>query len=211
MADVWAGVTGLFREYGYRRSRNHARLKFLVKDWGAASGPRGARARVPGRAPAGRPGPGGARSRSATTSASARSTTGGSSWASPHAPGGSPGISSAWSPTSREAFGSGQLAATAQQKLVIRDVDPSQADELVARLDDLDLRARPDAFRKGVMACTGIEFCKLAIGETKGRAQWLTEELAARLPGFDEEIAIHVNGCLILASSHRARSRALPM
>ena len=37
------------------------------------------------------------------------------------------------------------------------------------------------------MACTGIEFCKLAIGETKGRAQWLAEELAQRLPGFDEE------------------------
>ncbi len=45
------------------------------------------------------------------------------------------------------------------------------------------------------MACTGIEFCKLAIGETKGRAAWITEELAARLPGFDEEIRIHVNGC----------------
>jgi sulfite reductase (ferredoxin) len=94
-----------------------------------------------------------------------------------------------------ETYGSGQLAATAQQKLVIRDVDPSRADELVARLDDLDLRARPDAFRKGIMACTGIEFCKLAIGETKGRAQWLAEELAARLPGFDEDLRIHVNGC----------------
>ena len=94
-----------------------------------------------------------------------------------------------------DAFGDGQLAATAQQKLVIRGVDPARADELVARLDDLDLRARPNAFRKGTMACTGIEFCKLAIGETKGRAMWLTEELAARLPGFDEEIRIHVNGC----------------
>jgi sulfite reductase (ferredoxin) len=94
-----------------------------------------------------------------------------------------------------DAFGDGQLAATAQQKLVIRGVDPARADELVSRLDDLDLRARPNAFRKGMMACTGIEFCKLAIGETKGRATWLTEELAARLPGFDEEIRIHVNGC----------------
>ena len=45
------------------------------------------------------------------------------------------------------------------------------------------------------MACTGIEFCKLAIGETKGRAQWLTAELERRLPGFAEEIRIHVNGC----------------
>ena len=53
----------------------------------------------------------------------------------------------------------------------------------------------PSSFRKGVMACTGIEFCKLAIGETKGRARWLAEELDRRLPGFDEEIRIHVNGC----------------
>ncbi len=92
-------------------------------------------------------------------------------------------------------FGDGQLAATAQQKLVIVGVEPAGADALVARLDELDLRARPNAFRKGTMACTGIEFCKLAIGETKGRAMWLTEELAARLPGFDEDIRIHVNGC----------------
>jgi sulfite reductase (ferredoxin) len=46
-----------------------------------------------------------------------------------------------------------------------------------------------------VMACTGIEFCKLAIGETKGRARWLAEELDRRLPGFEEEIRVHVNGC----------------
>ena len=94
-----------------------------------------------------------------------------------------------------EAYGDGRVAATAQQKLVILGVAPERADELVARLEELDLRARPDAFRKGMMACTGIEFCKLAIGETKGRAVWLTEELAARLPDFDEEIRIHVNGC----------------
>ena len=45
------------------------------------------------------------------------------------------------------------------------------------------------------MACTGIEFCKLAIGETKGRAPWLTTELEPRLPDFDEDVRIHVNGC----------------
>ena len=77
------------------------------------------------------------------------------------------------------------MRATAQQKLVIlvRGCS-SRADELVAELDALDLRARPSAFRKGTMACTGIEFCKLAIGETKGRAQWLYAELEERLPGL---------------------------
>jgi sulfite reductase (ferredoxin) len=92
-------------------------------------------------------------------------------------------------------FGDGRVAATAQQKLVLTGVEPGRAEELVAELDGLDLPARPDPFRKGVMACTGIEFCKLAIGETKGRARWLASELASRLPGMDEEIRIHVNGC----------------
>ena len=32
--DVWAGVVGIFRDWGYRRLRNRARLKFLVADWG---------------------------------------------------------------------------------------------------------------------------------------------------------------------------------
>ena len=56
-------------------------------------------------------------------------------------------------------------------------------------------RTHPSVFRKGTMACTGIEFCKLAIGETKTRAQWLYAELEQRMPDFDEDIRIHVNGC----------------
>ncbi len=195
--EAWAGVTGLFREYGYRRSRNHARLKFLVKDWGAERVREVLWSGVPGRrAAARRSGSGAATAgRRATTSACTSSGTGACSSGSRRGRDASRGTSCGIVADLADAFGDGQLAATAQQKLVIRGVDPARADELVARLDDLDLRARPNAFRKGTMACTGIEFCKLAIGETKGRAMWLTEELAARLPGFDEEIRIHVNGC----------------
>jgi len=94
-----------------------------------------------------------------------------------------------------DTFGSGSVRATAQQKLVIVDVRASRADELVADLDGLDLRSRGSVFRRSTMACTGIEFCKLAIGETKGRATWITNELEARLPDFDEDVRIHVNGC----------------
>jgi sulfite reductase (ferredoxin) len=94
-----------------------------------------------------------------------------------------------------DTFGSGSVRATAQQKLVIVDVQASRADELVADLGALDLRARGSVFRRSTMACTGIEFCKLAIGETKGRATWITSELEARLPDFDEDVRIHVNGC----------------
>ena len=92
-------------------------------------------------------------------------------------------------------YGSGKIRTTTRQKFVITDVEEDSVAELAASLDALDLPTIPSPFRKGVMACTGIEFCKLAIGETKGRARWLAEELDTRLPGLDEEIRIHVNGC----------------
>jgi sulfite reductase (ferredoxin) len=45
------------------------------------------------------------------------------------------------------------------------------------------------------MACTGIEFCKLAIVETKHRASGLIDELERRLPDFTEPVTINVTGC----------------
>jgi len=195
VAWAWAGVTGLFREYGYRRSRNHARFKFLVDDWGAErtrevlqkefleeSLPDG---------PAPPPSPLDLRDHVGVfEQKDGRVYVG----VSPRAGRISGHQLRLLAYLARE-YGSGGVRATAQQKLVIVDVDPARADELVMHLDGIDLSAKPDAFRKGTMACTGIEFCKLAIGETKGRARWLSEELARRLPGFDEDIRIHVNGC----------------
>jgi sulfite reductase (ferredoxin) len=45
------------------------------------------------------------------------------------------------------------------------------------------------------MACTGIEFCKLAVTETKGRAATIVDELERRLPDFDDYCRININGC----------------
>ncbi len=195
VADVWAGVTTLFREYGYRRSRNHSRMKFLVKDWGAekvrevlerefliAPLPDGPAPPVAALSLRDHVGVHPQKDGRVSVGFAARA-------------GRIAGHQLRIVADLADAYGEGRVAATAQQKLVILDVDAARADELVARLGELDLRTHPDAFRKGMMACTGIEFCKLAIGETKGRATWLTEELAARMPDFDEEIRIHVNGC----------------
>jgi sulfite reductase (ferredoxin) len=195
VADAWAGVTAMFREYGYRRSRNHARLKFLVADWGPERVRQVLQDEFLGTALPDGPGP-------APSVLALRDHVG-------VFPQKDDRVYVGFTPRAgriaghqlrlvadlADAFGSGRVRATAQQKLVIVDVDPGRADELVARLDELDLPAHTNAFRKGTMACTGIEFCKLAIGETKGRAQWLSTELAHRLPEFDEEIRIHVNGC----------------
>jgi sulfite reductase (ferredoxin) len=92
-------------------------------------------------------------------------------------------------------YASGRIRTTTQQKMVIIDVPPSNVDELVAALHAEDLRVHASPFRTGTMACTGIEFCKLALAETKQRAAWLYQELEERLPSFDEDIRINVNGC----------------
>ena len=92
-------------------------------------------------------------------------------------------------------YGSGRIRLTAHQKLVLLDVPGDKTEELSAELGALGLRTSPSAFRRSAMACTGIEFCKLAISETKNRTSELVEELERRLPDFDEPISIHVNGC----------------
>ncbi len=93
------------------------------------------------------------------------------------------------------AHGSGRVRTTAEQKMIVLDVEPEQVDSLVSALESLDLRVTPSPFRRGTMACTGIEFCKLAIVETKARGAALIDELERRLPQFDEPITINLNGC----------------
>lgn len=79
--------------------------------------------------------------------------------------------------------------------MIILDVAQDQVDSLVAGLEALDFQVKPSPFRRGTMACTGIEFCKLAIVETKARGAALIDELERRLPDFDEPLTINLNGC----------------
>lgn len=93
------------------------------------------------------------------------------------------------------AHGSDRLRTTVEQKMIILDVTEDQIDSLVAGLEALDFQVKPSPFRRGTMACTGIEFCKLAIVETKARGSQLIDELEKRLPDFDEPLTINLNGC----------------
>ena len=74
-------------------------------------------------------------------------------------------------------------------------VPSEHLEPLVGCLEAEDLAVRPSVFRRGTLACTGLEFCKLAIVETKARSVDLYAELEKRLPDFDEPITINVNGC----------------
>jgi sulfite reductase (ferredoxin) len=94
-----------------------------------------------------------------------------------------------------ERFGSGALRATVSQNLVFIDVPNHKASELVRELGAISLHVEGSTFWRGAVACTGTEFCKLAITETKGFTRWLVDELEERLPQFDQQLRLHVTGC----------------
>ena len=193
VAEVWAGVTGVFRDYGYRRSRMHARLKFLMADWGPEKFRQVLEAEY-----LSSPLPDGP----APVPNDDRDHVGVHEQADGNAYIGTVARAGRTSGTQLQRVAalaaqhaSGRVATTAQQGLVVLDVPPGAVDAVVEALELEDLRVRPSRFRRGTLACTGLEFCKLAIVETKARSVDLYSELEKRLPDFDEPITINVNGC----------------
>lgn len=94
-----------------------------------------------------------------------------------------------------ERFAGGELRATNMQNLLVVNVPTINADALATELDAVGLRVGGSTFARGIVACSGTEFCKLAITETKSFSRWLVEELEERLPGFDQHLKLHVTGC----------------
>jgi sulfite reductase (ferredoxin) len=94
-----------------------------------------------------------------------------------------------------EKFSSGSLRTTISQNLIFVDVPTEKARELVEELGKIGLRVDGSNFWRGTVACTGTEFCKLAITETKGFTRWVVGEMEDRLPEFDQQLKLHVTGC----------------
>ncbi|HTU72743.1 MAG TPA: nitrite/sulfite reductase [Trebonia sp.] len=193
--EVWAAVAAVFRDYGYRRLRHRARIKFLVADWGPQRFREVLEKEYLGYALPDGPAPQ-APQAGDRDHVGVRPQRDGNFYV-----GFAPRVGRLDADALfaiadlAERYGSGRVRTTAQQKMVIVDVPPSQTGALSAELEAADLRVRPSAFRRHTMACTGIEFCKLAIVETKARAASLIDELERRLPDFDAPVTINLNGC----------------
>lgn len=195
VSDVWAAVTAVFRDYGYRRLRTRARIKFLIKAWGAEKFREVMEQEYLGyRLPDG-PGPqldegvrrdhvGVHRQRDGKYYVGFAPKVGRVT-----------GSALVRVAEIAEAHGSDRIRTTVDQKLVILDVDGDRTDAITADLEAEGYEVNPSVFRRQTMACTGIEFCKLAIVETKDRGAALIDELEKRLPDFDEPVSINLNGC----------------
>ncbi|MFT4010965.1 MAG: nitrite/sulfite reductase [Nocardioidaceae bacterium] len=194
VADAWEGVAAIFRDYGYRRLRSRARLKFLVADWGVEKFREILETEYLERKLVDCPSP--------------EATLGGGDHIGVHLQkdgnhyiGVAPVVGRINGETLTslgdlvERYDAAGVRLTAQQKLVVLGVAPAVVDALVADLLSIGLDARPSNWRRNTMACTGIEYCKLAIVETKARAAALIDELERRIPDLDVPISVNVNGC----------------
>ena len=92
-------------------------------------------------------------------------------------------------------FANGHLRTTNMQNLIVVNVPKANAHALADGLNAAGLVVNASPFWRGAIACTGSEFCKLAITETKSFTRWLVEELEVRVPGFDQQLKLHVAGC----------------
>jgi sulfite reductase (ferredoxin) len=194
-AEVCRAITEIFRDEGNRTKRTRARIKFLVDEWGVER----IRAEVEQRL-----------GRSYPTSVEPADPV------DPHRdhlgihPQVQAGLYYLGATTLRgrftgdqmiavadiaDRFGSGGLRCTNRQNIVVLDVPDAQVDEAAASLRDLGLPTEASTFRRGVISCTGMEFCKLAIVETKERAAELIEHLERRVGDVPGSLRINLNGC----------------
>ena len=194
-AEVCAAITEIFRDEGKRTKRTRARIKFLVDEWGVER----LRAEVEARL-----------GRSLQTSVAPADPI------DPHRdhlgvhPQVQPGRYYLGATTLRgrfrgeqmiavadiaDRFGSGAVRCTNRQNIIVVDVPDAHVEEAEASLADIGLPTRASTFRRGVISCTGMEFCKLAIVETKQRAAELIEHLERRVGDVAGSLRINLNGC----------------
>ncbi|MDZ4270437.1 MAG: nitrite/sulfite reductase, partial [Mycobacterium sp.] len=196
--DVWEGVVSVFRDYGYRRLRAKARLKFLIKDWGVEKFREVLEQEYLGRELIDGPAPepvtrpvdhvGVQKLRNGLNAVGVAPIAGRVS-----------GTILSKVADLAEAAGSNRVRFTPYQKLIVLDVPDDKLEELRTGLDALGLPSAPSHWRRNLMACTGIEFCKLSFAETRKRSQSLVPELEQRLDDInaqlDVPVTININGC----------------
>ncbi|WP_439029334.1 nitrite/sulfite reductase [Gordonia terrae] len=196
--DVWEAVVSIFRDYGYRRLRAKARLKFLIKDWGIEKFRQVLEDEYLGRKLIDGPAPeqperpidhiGVQKLRNGLNAIGFSPIAGRVS-----------GTILTKAAEAVAAAGSDRVRFTPYQKLIVLDVPDDKVDWLIDELKPLGLHGRPTRWRRNLLACSGIEFCKLSFTETRKRSQVLAPELDERLEDINSQldvpITVNINGC----------------
>ena len=194
--ELCAAIAQIFRDWGNRDNRKRARLKFLVEKWEIPRF-RTEVENVLGRQlkSAAKPDAEFVRERDRTHSGVHQQRENGLYYV---------GLSLLGGRTSgdkllrladlAEQFGSGRIRTSNQQNIYLLDVPQANLPVLQNELNRLDFDFEPHWARRGMIACTGTEFCKLAVSETKNRAVELADLLEKSIK-LDNPVRISVTGC----------------
>lgn len=193
--EVIEGVVAVYRDHGYREKRNHARVKFLVADWGAEKFLDVLEAHI-GRTYT----RGGERQFEPWNGAYLygvhKQKQAGLNFVGLSLPVGriSGDILLEFARIAKK-YGNGDLRTTNTQNIIIPNVPDANVDALLAEPLLLQFPPQPTAFVGHAVSCTGNEFCNLALVETKERMKEIAYHLDETFPGFDNPVRLHVNGC----------------
>ena len=196
----------IFRDFGYREKRNHARFKFLVADWG----PEKVLAKL--------------------EEISGRTFQRHSEFVFPDDPETDHlgvheqkqpglcyiGVCFAGGRTDGKQLnklaelakkyaqpGLDRINTTNKQNLILLNIPEKNLSALQAELDANGFSWRPSNFRQGCVSCTGMEFCNLAIAETKNRMMLLVGQLEHECAFYQDKIRIHFSGCPSSCGQHQ--------
>ncbi|MGA9772204.1 MAG: nitrite/sulfite reductase [Blastocatellia bacterium] len=203
VVELCAAVASVFRDEGNRENRKRARLKFLVEQWEIPRFREEVEARL------------GRKLRRAESSDAEPITERDRTHLGIHRqrdPGlNYVGISILGGRTSgddlkrlaalAEEYGSGRVRTTNTQNIILLDVPERNLSSLTRELDRSHFDYKPNWARRGIIACTGVQFCKLALAETKNRAVELDEHLA-KTAALDDSVRISVTGCPNACGQH---------
>jgi ferredoxin-nitrite reductase len=203
---VTKAISEVFRDEGYRAKRNRARFKFLVADWGVEK----MRAEVEERLGFSLPThtefvfP---RDQESDHMGIHAQKQAGFSWVGINFPGGRVrnGVLAKVGQLAKKFCAPGQdaIRLTNKQNLIIPFVPDANLPAMKAEMDALGLVYAPSNFRSGCVSCTGIEFCNLAVAETKNRMTALVDQLEARSGWYKDKVRIHFSGCPSSCGQHQ--------
>lgn len=196
VVPVWAGVCGIFRDYGYRKQRTKARLKFLLAEWGPEKFRQVLQDEYLGFELPDGPAP--ERAVGHSDHVGVHEQVDGKRYVGFALTAGRlSGDALVALADAAEAAGSQRIRLTPHQKVLVLDVPEENVDALVAAMKPWGMDAKPSPFRRSTIACTGIEFCKLAFVETKGLAARVIDDMEQRLADVEipTPISLHINGC----------------
>ncbi len=195
LPDVCEVITGIFRDYGNRENRKRARMKFLVDEWGPAKFLETLEDRLE-------------HSLARWSDDYLPPVFGDDDHVGIH-PQKEKGIVYAGVPVkvgrlhstqmaavadAADQYGQGRIRLTNHQNILLLDIPEDAVDTLCDSLTKVGLEVHSSQTRRLLVACTGTEFCNLALTETKGIATKIVEQFEQTFPP-GEGLRIHLSGC----------------